>query len=198
MTSALSPSARRSSTSEIGHYDAIVTDQTRTRTAAASAPAKTPVILGLLPFAGVILFAIAEVIGFAVTGGADMLRWTTMNAVLFLIGSSCVGNGLAHLFFGPAIARSIGWAPGPFQFEVGAANLGIGIAAIVAGAAFGADAWLAPILAALVFLFLAGAGHIREIARSRNLSINNAGPILFLDFLMPAATLALWLWLTLT
>lgn len=182
-----------------------MTEQTRNRTASsASAPAsaatsqKPPVVLGLLPFAGVVLFLIAEVVGFVLTGGDGFLRWTTMNAVLFLIGSSCVGNGIAHLFFGPVIARSIGWQPGPFQFEVGAANLGIGIAAIVAGAAFEPDAWLAPILAAAIFLFLAGAGHIRQIATARNLSINNAGPILFLDFLMPAVALALWVWLTLS
>ena len=94
------------------------------------------------------------------------------------------------------IARSIGWEPGPFQFEVGAANLGIGVAAIVAAAAFDADAWLAPILAALIFLVLAGIGHIRAIVVERNLSINNAGPILVLDFVIPAVTPALWIWLT--
>lgn len=163
---------------------------------AGATPQKTPLFIGLLPFAGVILFVIAEIVGFVVTGGADALRWTTMNAVLFLIGSSSVGNGIAHLFFGPVIARSIGWEPGPFQFEVGAANLGIGVAAIVAAAAFDTDAWLAPILAALIFLVLAGIGHIRAIVVERNLSINNEGPILVLDFVIPAVTLALWIWLT--
>jgi len=163
-----------------------------------STPSRSSFVVGLLPFGGVVLFVIAEIVVLVAGGGADFLHWTTMNALLFLIGSSALGTGIAHLFFGPAIARSIGWQPGPFQFEVGAANLGIGVAAIVTGAVFGPSAWLGPILVALVFLVLAGIGHIRDIVRHRNLSINNAGPILFLDFLAPIATLALWLLLVLT
>ncbi|WP_125131877.1 DUF6790 family protein [Microbacterium sp. 10M-3C3] len=161
-----------------------------------AASTRTPVILGLLPFGGVVLFVIAEIVAFVATGGRDFLQTTVMNAVLFLIGSAALGAAIAHLFFGPAIARSIGWQPGPFQFEVGAANAAIGVSAIVVGAAFGPDAWLGPILAALVFLVLAGIGHIRDIVKKRNFSINNAGPILFLDFLAPIVTLALWIWLT--
>jgi hypothetical protein len=162
------------------------------------ATTKTPVILGLLPFGGIVLFVIAEVVTFLAGGGADFLRFTTMNAVLFLLGSASLGTAIAHMFFGPAIARSIGWQPGPFQFEVGAANAAIGVAAIVMGAAFEPASWLGPILAALVFLGLAGVGHIVDIVRHRNLSINNAGPILFLDFLIPLVTLGLWIWLMLS
>jgi hypothetical protein len=155
--------------------------------------AKPPVIIGLLPFGGVVLFIIAEVVVLVAGGASDFLYWTTMNAVLFLVGSSALGSGIAHLFFGPAVARSIGWQPGPFQFEVGAANLGIGVAAIVTAAALPPVAWLGAIIVALVFLVLAGLGHIREIVMKQNFSINNAGPILFLDFLAPIATLVLWL-----
>ncbi len=152
------------------------------------------ILLGLLPFAGVVLFVIAMIIVVA-TGTDDLLQTATMMAVLFLVGSSAIGNGIAHLFFGPTIARSIGWQPGPFQFEVGAANLGIGIAGVIVGAFFGPDAWLGVIIVDLVFLVLAGAGHIREIVKEKNLSINNAGPILVLDFVLPLFTLALWVWL---
>ena len=159
-----------------------------------SAP-KPNVVVGLLPFAGVVLFLIAMVIVLVTSGTTDLLQNATMMAVLFLVGSSAIGNGIAHLFFGPTIARSIGWQPGPFQFEVGAANLGIGIAGVVVGAFFGPDAWLGVIIVDLVFLVLAGAGHIREIVKERNLSINNAGPILVLDFVLPLFTLALWIWL---
>ncbi|AXH36124.1 hypothetical protein DVJ78_12495 [Humibacter sp. BT305] len=154
-------------------------------------------VVGLLPFAGVVLFLIAEIVTIAVSGTGDLLYSTTQNAVLFLIGSSAIGNGIAHLFFGPAIARSIGWTPGPFQYEVGAANLAIGIAGVTGGF-FGPEFWLAVIIVDLVFLVLAGVGHIREIVKNHNLAVNNAGPILVLDFLMPLVTLGLWLWLTLS
>lgn len=156
---------------------------------------KSPWILGLLPFGGLIAFVIAEISVLLTSGTDDLLRWTTMNAVIYLIGSAALGAAVAHIFFGPPIARSIGWQPGPFQFEVGAANAAIGVSAIVMGAAFDPETWLGPILAALVFLGLAGVGHIRDIVRTRNFAINNAGPILFLDFLAPIATLVLWIWL---
>ncbi|MEF2977348.1 DUF6790 family protein [Subtercola sp. YIM 133946] len=153
---------------------------------------KPNLVVGLLPFAGVVLFVIAEIVTLVASGTSGFLEASTLNAVLFLIGSSGIGNGIAHLFFGPAIARSIGWQPGPFQFEVGGANLAIGIAGVV-GAFYGSDFWLAVIIVDLIFLFMAGGGHIAEIVRKKNFSINNAGPILFLDFLMPAFTLALWI-----
>ena len=159
---------------------------------------RSPRILGLLPFAGPVMYVIALVIALVAGGADDALYWATMFAVLFLVGSTALGAGIAHLFFGPAIARSIGWQTSPFQFEVGAANLGIGIAGIVVGAFLGPPAWLGVILVALVFLTLAGIGHIREIRRSGNLSINNAGPILVLDFVLPLITLGLWIWLTLS
>lgn len=154
---------------------------------------KSPWILGLLPFGGVIAFVIAEVVMLLTTGTDDFLRWTTMNAVIYLLGSAALGAAIAHIFFGPPIARSIGWQPGPFQFEVGAANAAIGVSAIVMGAAFEPVTWLGPILVALVFLVLAGIGHIRDIVRKHNFAVNNAGPILFLDFLAPIATLVLWI-----
>lgn len=47
------------------------------------------------------------------------------------------------------------------------------------------------------FLWVAGIGHIREIVRQRNFAISNAGPIMFLDFLVPLFCLAIWLlWAT--
>ncbi len=148
-------------------------------------------ILGLLPFTGVVLFLIAEAVVLIVNGTSDLLEWTLLNAVLFLIGSSSIGNGIVHLFFAKPIAQSIGWQPSPFQFEVGGANLAIGIAAIV-GAFFDSDYWLAVIIVALVFLVTAGIGHLVQIRKVGNLAVNNAGPILVLDFAIPLFTLGLW------
>lgn len=149
-------------------------------------------LLGLLPFTGVVLFLIAEVVVFLTGGDQGFLQATTLNAVLFLIGSSSIGNAIVHLFFAKQIAASIGWSTSPFQLEVGGANLALGVAAIV-GAFFGREYWLGVIIAALVFLWVAGIGHIIEIRKRGNLSINNAGPILFLDFLIPLACLVLWI-----
>lgn len=148
----------------------------------------------LFPFIGIILLVIVEVIQFATDGSDNWRQLLVMNSVTYLIGAQGIGAGIGHMFFGAPIARSIGWEPSPFQWEVGGANLGIGIAGVWASS-FHPDYWLAVILAAAGFLWVAGIGHVRGIVKDHNLSISNAGPILFTDFLIPAYCLVIWvLW----
>ena len=149
-------------------------------------------LYALFPFIGIALLLVAEVVQFASHGSDGWQRILVMNSVTYLIGAQAVGAGIAHMFFGPPIAASIGWAPSPFQWEVGGANLGIGIAGVWASS-FGREYWLAVIIMAAAFLWVAGVGHIREIVRSHNLAVSNAGPILFTDFLVPLWCLVAWL-----
>ena len=95
-----------------------------------------------------------------------------------------------HVFFAEQSAASIGWAPSPFQYEVGVANLGLALAALYA-AFRGFEARLAVAIAAAYFLIGAGIGHIRDIVEAGNLAPGNAGPIMVTDFLTPIAVLAL-------
>ena len=87
-------------------------------------------------------------------------------------------------------AAAIGWAPSPFQFEVGVANLGIALASFYA-AFMGYQARGAVAVAAACFLGGAGVGHLIDIALGDNFAAGNAGPILITDFLTPIAVLAL-------
>lgn len=93
-----------------------------------------------------------------------------------------------HVFFAEQSAASIGWAPSPFQYEVGVAN--IALAALYA-AFRDFEARLAVAIAAAYFLIGAGIGHIRDIVEAGNLALGNAGPIMVTDFLTPIAVLAL-------
>ena len=87
-------------------------------------------------------------------------------------------------------AAAIGWQPSPFQFEVGVANLGIGLAPLYAAfATF--TARVAAGIAASCFLIGAGIGHVHAILTDGNLAPGNAGPILVTDFLTPIAALVL-------
>jgi hypothetical protein len=141
-------------------------------------------LLGLLPFIGVILFAInaAQI----VIGGrpADWQHQLALAAVVYMIGWSALGAGISHIFFGKAISRSIGFARSPYELEVGFANLGFGVAALMAGS-FQKEYWLAIILANSIFRVGCGAGHIKQIIMDRNYAINNTA-ILFLNFVVPA------------
>lgn len=95
---------------------------------------------------------------------------------------------LGHVFFAEQSAASIGWAPSPFQYEVGVAN--IALAALYA-AFRDFEARLAVAIAVACFLIGAGIGHIRDIVEAGNLALGNAGPIMVTDFLTPIAVLAL-------
>jgi len=146
----------------------------------------------VFPFIGIILLVIAEVIQFATTGSDNWEQILVMNSVTYLIGAQALGAGIGHMFYGPPIAESIGWQPSPFQWEVGGANLGIGIAGVWASS-FQPDYWLAVILVAMGFLWVAGIGHVRGVIKDKNFSISNAGPILVTDFLVPLFCLVIWI-----
>jgi hypothetical protein len=97
---------------------------------------------------------------------------------------------VGHVFFPAQSAASIGWANTPFQYEVGVANLGLGLAAIYA-AFRGFEARLAVAIVGACFLIGAGIIHIVDIVGQGNLAPGNAGPILVSDFLTPLAILVL-------
>ncbi len=111
---------------------------------------------------------------------------------LFPLGVQGIWAFIGHVFFAERAAAAIGWATSPFQYEVGVANLGLGLASLYA-AFRGFEARLAVAIAAACFLVGAGIGHIRDIVETGNLAPGNAGPIMLTDFLTPIAVLVLLL-----
>ncbi len=152
----------------------------------------------MIAFAPPLLFVLAWV--FALFGseapGTDgstpfdenALRW-----VLFLaVGWTGVGAAIPHTIFARQTAASIGWETNGFQYEVGFANLAIGLAGIYAANQDASQAWVAVALAGGVFLTLAGVYHVVEIIRDRNYAPGNTA-ILISDFGIPISLLALLL-----
>jgi hypothetical protein len=109
---------------------------------------------------------------------------------LFPLGLQGLWAFIGHVFFAEQAAASIGWANTPFQYEVGVANLGLGLASIYA-AFRGFEARCAVAIVAACFLIGAGVIHIVDIVGRGNLAPGNAGPILVTDFLTPVAILVL-------
>jgi hypothetical protein len=98
---------------------------------------------------------------------------------------------LGHTIRADEIARSIGWPAGnPFQFEVAVANLAFGVLGLLC-IKFRDGFWTATVLGYGVFLEGAAYGHIYELVKFGNRSINNAGPILVADVLFPILLLSL-------
>jgi len=111
---------------------------------------------------------------------------------LIVTGLQGVFAFYGHVFNGPAVARSIGWPPGnPFQFEVGVANLGLGVLGLMCIWRRG-HFWLATIIMASVFYWGAAYGHIDQIIRFQNYAPNNASAVLYSDLLAPVILIGLY------
>jgi hypothetical protein len=112
---------------------------------------------------------------------------------LLVLGVNGVLAFIAHVFFGPATARFIGWPPGnPFQFEVGIANLSLGVLGLMSVWRRGGDFWLATIVMATVFYWGAAVGHIIQIVRFQNFAPGNAGLPLYADIIFPLVLIGLY------
>jgi hypothetical protein len=138
-----------------------------------------------------VLYVIALLLGLTgvtVPGAAASLTPLAQWMLLVSLGLNRLWAFVGHVFAAEPVARSIGWSTSPFQFEVGVANLGIGVSAIAAVWLGRAAGW-AVFLMSACFLWGATCGHVREMIEKRNFAINNAGPIFWWDILTPLTLL---------
>ena len=138
-----------------------------------------------------------------VIGILQILIWqvNVINAFLFAFILSNIGlQGLfafiGHFFKADEVARGIGWPTGsPFQREIAFANLAMGTLGIMS-IWFRGNFWFAAIVARSVFSWGAAYGHIIDLKKRENISILNAGPVLYDDILLPFILIGLYIFET--
>jgi hypothetical protein len=115
-----------------------------------------------------------------------LLAWL----LLLPIGVTGLWAGISHVFFPAMAAAHIGWQVSPFQFEVGMADLAIGVTACVAF-------WQEPpfkaaaVCAASIFLLGDAIGHVREMTVAGNFAPGNAGVPFYMDIICPVLAIIL-------
>lgn len=129
-----------------------------------------------------IMLGLGALVG-VITG--NTLSWI----LFFAVGVIGVWAFFGHAFRSQQVAASIGWQTSPFQFEVAVANLGLGVAGVLAPW-HSTDYAIAITIVGSCFLWGAAWGHVREMIVNKNFAINNAGPIFWTDILIP---LTLWI-----
>ncbi len=99
----------------------------------------------------------------------------------------------AHVFRSAQTSASIGWLPSPFEYEVGMADLTVGVLGILC-LWLKDNFWLATAIANAVWLLGDAVGHLREMIVNHNHAANNAGIFLVAELVTPVVILLLALY----
>jgi hypothetical protein len=112
--------------------------------------------------------------------------------LLLPVGLTGLWAGAFHVFLPATAAALIGWEVSPFQFEVGMADLAIGLTACLA---FWRDLNFkaAAVSAASIFLLGDAVGHVRQMRVAGNFAPGNAGVPFYMDIICPLLAIALLL-----
>jgi hypothetical protein len=114
---------------------------------------------------------------------------------LFVIYVGLMGllTAYAHVFRPLQTSASIGWVTSPYEYEVGMADLTVGVLGVLC-VWFRGDFWLATAIANLVWLEGDALGHIRQVVEYKNQAADNAGLFLYLEIMTPLLILFLTLY----
>jgi hypothetical protein len=146
-----------------------------------------PFVLRNLPL---FLFLAALVFAWLSRSGAPLAD-RLLNWILLLpIGVSGIWAAVFHLFFPDLAAADIGWEPSPFQFEVGMADLAMGVAACISFWR-GLDFKAAVVIINAIFLLGDAIGHVRQMIAEGNFASGNAGVPFVGDLALPLLSIML-------
>ena len=114
---------------------------------------------------------------------------------LLFIYVGCMGllTAYAHVFRPLQTSASIGWPTSPYEYEVGMADLTVGVLGVLCIWLRG-NFWLATAIANAVWLLGDAVGHIREMALRNNHAKNNSGIFLIAEVVTPIVILILALY----
>src|SRR5271155_1747628 len=136
----------------------------------------------------VVALAVAAMRGRHGLAAERFLSWI----LLLPIGVTGLWAGAFHVFFPATAAALIGWEVSPFQFEVGMADLAIGLTACIS---FWRDLNFKAAAVSVASIFLLGdaVGHVRQMLIAGNFAPGNAGVPFYMDIICPLLAIALLL-----
>ena len=149
-----------------------------------------------------VIFTVIAVVGASVhlalspkrrSNGAAIAGTYLLYLLFFYVGLMGVLTAYAHVFRPVETSASIGWQTSPYEYEVGMADLTVGVLGILC-LRFRGSFWLATALANAVWLLGDAVGHVRQMTLNNNHAANNSGIFLVTEFIMPLVILSLALY----
>ena len=104
--------------------------------------------------------------------------------LLLFVGGGGLYAGFSHLFDPARVAAEIGWRRSPFQWDVGVADVMIGMLGVVGAFMSRSFRW-AVVLAFTVWYWGDAVGHVRQVESVRNFAPGHAGTWFWVDVLGP-------------
>jgi hypothetical protein len=150
-----------------------------------------------------VIFTLVAVVGASVhlafsperrSSAAAIVGTYLLYLLLFYVGLMGVLTAYAHVFRPVETSASIGWSTSPYEYEVGMADLTVGVLGILCLKFRAADFWLATAIANAVWLLGDAVGHVRQMMINNNHASNNSGVFLATEFIMPLVILSLTLY----
>ena len=138
----------------------------------------------------VFLFVAALIFAWLGRSGAPIADRLLDWVLLLPIGVSGIWAAVFHLFFPEIAAADIGWEPSPFQFEVGMADLALGVTACISFWR-SLDFKAAVVIVNAIFLLGDAIGHVRQMIAEGNFASGNAGVPFLGDLIFPASSIIL-------
>ena len=106
------------------------------------------------------------------------------------VGLMGVLTAYAHVFRPIQTSASIGWSTSPYEYEVGMADLTVGVLGVLC-LWFRGNFWLATAIANAIWLLGDAIGHIRQVTLNNNHAANNSGIFLIAEIIVPIIILVL-------
>src|SRR5580698_6110404 len=124
------------------------------------------------------------------SGAVSIVRTYLLYLLFIYVGLMGLFTAYYHVFRPIQASASIGWAPSPYEYEVGIADLTVGVLGVLC-LAFRDNFWLATTIANAVWFIGDAIGHIRQMMLFNNHAEYNAGIFLAFEFAVPVAMLGL-------
>jgi hypothetical protein len=125
--------------------------------------------------------------------GAAIAGTYLLYLLFFYVGLMGVLTAYAHVFRPVQTSASIGWSTSPYEYEVGMADLTMGVLGILC-LKFRGNFWLATAIANAVWLWGDAVGHVRQLTINNDHAANNSGIFLVAEFVIPFVILFLTLY----
>ncbi len=124
-----------------------------------------------------ILFVVALAVAFLTRRPEATAERYLAWLLLLSVGIDGIWAGIFHVFFPGIASAQIGWTPSPFEFEIGVADMALGIVAVIA---FWRSLSFQSAIALYAILFYVGVaiGHFQQAFAKGDYSPDNFGALL--------------------